>query len=42
MPNMNLIHLKAKELWRNYCNFHCNLVAVAVKYAADLNYPKEA
>ena len=42
MPNMNLIHLKAKELLRYYCNFHCNLVAVAMKYAVDPYYPKEA
>ena len=29
MPNMNLIHLKTKELLRYYCSFHGNLVAVA-------------
>ena len=39
MSNMNLIHLKTKEL---YCGFHGNLVAVAVKYAADPYCPKEA
>ena len=42
MPNMNLIHLKAKELLRNDCDFHCNLAAIAMKYAADHYYLKEA
>ena len=42
MPNMKLIHLKTKELLRCYCSFHDNLVAVAMKYAADPYYPKEA
>ena len=42
MPSMNLIHLKTKELLRYYCSFHGNLVAVAMKYAADQYCPKEA
>ena len=42
MPNMDLILLKTKELLRYYCSFHGNIVAVAVKYAADLYCPKEA
>ena len=35
MPNMNLIHLKTNELLRYYCSFHGNIVAVAMKSAAD-------
>ena len=42
MPNMNLKHLKTKELLRYYCRFHDNLVAVAMEYAADPYCPKEA
>ena len=42
MTNMNLIHLKKNELLRYYCSFHSNLVAVAVKYAANPYCPKEA
>ena len=42
MPNANLIHLKTKELLRYYCSFLGNLVAVAMKYAADPYSPKEA
>ena len=42
MPNMNLIHWKAKELLSYYCSFHGNLVAVAMKHATDLYCPKEA
>ena len=40
MPNMNLIHLKTKELLRYYCSFNGNLVAVAMDYAADPYCPK--
>ena len=42
MPNMNSRHLKTKELLRNHCSCHGNLVAVTVKYAADAYCPKEA
>ena len=42
MPNMNLIHLKTKELLRYYCSFHSNLVAVSMKSAADPYCSKEA
>ena len=42
MPNMNIIHLMAKELLGYYSNFHGNLVAVAMKYEAEPYYPKEA
>ena len=31
MPNMNIMHLKTKELLRYYCSFHGNLAAVAIK-----------
>ena len=38
MPNINLIHLKTKELLRYYCSFHGNLVTVAMKYVSkELN-----
>ena len=42
MANMNLIHLKAKELLRYYSSFHDNLVVVVMKYAADPYCLKEA
>ena len=42
MPNMNSIHLKIKDLQRYHCSCHGNLVAVAMKYAADAYCPKEA
>ena len=42
MSSMNSRHLKTKELSRNHCSYHGNLVAVAVKYAADAYCPKEA
>ena len=42
MPNMNTIHLKTKELLRYHYSFHGNLVAVAIKYAADAHCHKEA
>ena len=42
MPNINLIHLKTKELVRYYCSFHGNLVDVATKYADDPYCPKKA
>ena len=42
MPNINLIHLKTNELLRYYCSFNRNLVAVAMKSAADPCCPKEA
>ena len=34
MPNINVIHLKTKELLRYYCSFHGNLVTVAMKYVS--------
>ena len=42
MPNMNSIHVKTKEFLRYHCSFLGNLVAVALKYAADAYYPKES
>ena len=42
MPNMNSIHLKTKELLRYNYSFHGNLVAVALKCAADAYCPNEA
>ena len=42
MLNVNLIHLKTKKLLWYYCSFDGNLVAVAMKYAADLYCPKQA
>ena len=42
MPNMNSRHLKTKESLRYHCSYHSNLVAVAVKYAADACCPKDA
>ena len=42
MLNINLIHLKTNEFLRYYCSLHGNLVAVAIKDAADSYYPKEA
>ena len=42
MPNMNSRHLKTKELLKNHCSCHGNLVAVTVKYAADACCLKEA
>ena len=41
MPNMNSRN-QTNELLRNHCSCHGNLVAVAVKYAADAYCPKEA
>ena len=42
MPNMNSIHLKTNDLLRYHCSCHGNVVAVAVKCAADAYCPKEA
>ena len=42
MLNMNSIHLKTKDLLRYHCSCDGNLVAVAMKYAADACCPKEA
>ena len=42
MLDMNKRHLKTRELFRNHCSCHGNLVAVAVKYAAGAYCPKEA
>ena len=42
MPNMNSRHLKTKELLKNHCSCHGNLVTVTVKYAADACSLKEA
>ena len=42
MPSINSRHLKTKELLRNRCSCHGNLVAVAVRYAVDAYCPKEA
>ena len=42
MPNMNSIHLKTKELLWYHCSFYVNLVAAALKYAADAYCPNEA
>ena len=42
MPNMNSRYLETKDLLRNHCSCHGNLVSVAVKYAADAYCPKEA
>ena len=42
MPKMNSTHLKTKDLLKHHCNCHGNLVAVAMKYAADAYRPKEA
>ena len=42
MLNLNSIHLKTKELLRYHSSFHGNLVAVALKFAADACCPNEA
>ena len=42
MPNMNLIHQKTKKLLRYYSSFYGNLVAIAMKYAADPYCPKDS
>ena len=42
MPNMKSRHLKTKDLLRYHCSFHGNLVAIALKHAADAYCPKEA
>ena len=42
MPNINTTQLKTKELLRYHCSCHGNLVAVAMKYAADVYCLKEA
>ena len=42
MPKMNSIHLKTNDLLKYHCSCHINLVAVAMKYAADAYCPKEA
>ena len=41
MPNMNSIH-QDKGVLRYHCSRHDNLVAVAMKYAADAYCPEEA
>ena len=42
MPNVNSIHPETGELLRYYCSCQGNLVAVAMKYAADAYCHKEA
>ena len=42
MANMISIGLKTKELLRNHCSYHGNLVAIATKYVANTYCPKEA
>ena len=41
MPNINSMHLKTKVSLKYHCRFHGNLVAVALKYAADACCPNE-
>ena len=41
MVNIILIGLKTKELLRQNCSYHGNLVTMATKYVANAYYPKE-
>ena len=42
MPNVKPIPFKTKELLRQHCDCHGNLVTIATRYVFDAYHPKKA